>query len=36
MTPTNAKLNGEYNDIRLKIQIETRMSEKKRQKTHLQ
>ena len=36
MTPTNAELNGEFNDIRLKIQIEPKISEKKKQKTHLQ
>ena len=36
MTPTNAEFNGEFNHIRLRIQIETRMSDEKKQKTRLQ
>ena len=36
MTPTDAELNGEFNEIRLKIQIEAKISEEKKQKRHLQ
>ena len=36
MTPTNAEFNREFNDIRLKIQIEAKISEEKKQKAHLE
>ena len=36
MTPTNAELNGEFNDIRLKFEIEAKISEETKQKRHLQ
>ena len=35
MTPTNAELNGEYNDIRLKTQTKAKISEEKKQKRYL-
>ena len=34
MTPTNAELNGEFNEIRLNIQIEPKIPEEKKQKRH--
>ena len=36
MIPINVELNGEFNDIRLKIQIEVKIAEQKKQKGHLQ
>ena len=36
MTPTNAEFNREFNDIRLKIQIEAKISEEKKQKRHFE
>ena len=36
MTLTNAELNGEFNDIRLNIQIEAKIAEEKKQKRYLQ
>ena len=33
MTPINAELNGEFNDIGLKIEIEAKISEENKQKT---
>ena len=36
MTPTNAELNGEFNDIRLKIQIEAKILEEKKQEADLE
>ena len=36
MTPTNAELNAQFNEIRLKIQIEAKISEEKKQKRYLQ
>ena len=36
MTPTNAELNGEFNDMPLKIHIEVKTAEQKKQKRHLQ
>ena len=36
MTPTNAEFNREFNDIRLKIQIEAKTLEEKKQKAHLE
>ena len=36
MTSTNAEFNGQSNDIRLKIAIEAKISEEKKQKRHLQ
>ena len=35
-TPTNAELNGEFNDNRLRIQIEPKISEEKKQKAHFE
>ena len=32
MTPTNAQFNGQFNDIRLKIQIEAKIGEKTKKK----
>ena len=36
MTPTNAELNGEFNDIGLKIEIEAKIPEEKKDKRHLE
>ena len=36
MTLTNAELNGQFNDIRLKIQIEAKIPEENKQKRHLE
>ena len=36
MTPTKAEFNGEFNGIRLNIQIEGKIAEKKKQKAHLE
>ena len=36
MRPTNAEFNGEFNHIRLNIQIEARIAKEKKQKAHLQ
>ena len=36
MTPTNAQLNGELNDSQLKIHMEVRIVEEKKQKRHLE
>ena len=36
MTPTNAQFNGEFNDIRLNIQIKAKIAEENKQKRHLQ
>ena len=35
MTPTNAKLNGVFNDIRLIFEIEPKISEENKQMGHL-
>ena len=36
MTSTNAEFNGEFNDIPLKIQLETKITEHNKQKAHLE
>ena len=36
MTPTNAELNGELNDIRLKFEIEPKIAEETKQRAHLE
>ena len=36
MTPTNAELNGEYNEIRLKIEIEMKIAQENRQSAYLE
>ena len=36
MTPRNAELNGEFNDIRLKIHIEPKIGETKKKTRHLE
>ena len=36
MTPKNAELNSEFNEIGLKIEIEAKISEEKKQKRHLE
>ena len=36
ITSTNAQLNDEFNDGRLKIQIEAKFAEEKKQKRHLE
>ena len=36
MTPTNAELSGEFNDIRLKFQLEPKIAEENKQRPHLE
>ena len=36
MTPTNAELNGEFNDIRLKFEIEPKIAQEKKQKAQFE
>ena len=36
MTPTNAEINGEFNDIRFNIQIKAKIAKENKQKRHLQ
>ena len=36
ITPTNAKFNGKFNDMPLKIHVEAKIAEKNKQKRHLE